>query len=90
MTLPFVAPRSTNWAIGPFDTNVEQINNFYTMNVSQLVKRESNANKKGNLIRVSLEHRTLPLLAPRSTNWAIGLLDRNVEQINNFYTMNVC
>ena len=37
----------------------------------------------------SVEHRTLPLLAPRSTNWANGPLDTNVEQIHIFYAMNV-
>ena len=52
-------------------------------------KRENNANKKRNLVLVSLEHRSQPLLAPRPTNWVIGPFDTKVEQINNFYTMNV-
>ena len=54
------------------------------------LKRETNPNKKWNLVRMSLEHTTLPLLAPLSTDWASGPLDRNVLQINNFYAMNVC
>ena len=53
------------------------------------LKRESNPNKKWNLVRSSLEHRTLLLLAPRSTNWANGLLDTNVLQIKIFNAMNV-
>ena len=54
------------------------------------LKRETNPNKKWNLVRMSLEHTTLPLLEPRSTSWASGPLDINVLQINNFYAMNVC
>ena len=38
---------------------------------------------------MSLEHRTLPLLVSRSTDWAIGPLDTNVLQIYIFYVMNV-
>ena len=37
------------------------------------LKRESSPNKKWYLVRTSLEHSTLPLLAPRSTDWAKGL-----------------
>ena len=33
---------------------------------------------------MSLEHTTLPLLAPRSTKWANGAFDTNVAQINIF------
>ena len=33
---------------------------------------------------MSLEHTTLPLLAPRFTYWANGLFDTNVQQINIF------
>ena len=33
---------------------------------------------------MSLEHKTLPLLAPRTTDWANGRFDTNVEQINKF------
>ena len=54
------------------------------------LKRETNPNKKWNLVSMSLEHTTLPLLAPRSTNWASGPLDTKVLQINNLYAMNVC
>ena len=52
------------------------------------LKRETNPNKKWNLVRMSLEHTTLPLLAPLSTDWASEPLDRNVLQINNFYATN--
>ena len=38
------------------------------------LKRESNPNKKWNLVRMSFEHRTLPFLAPRSTEWLILIL----------------
>ena len=38
---------------------------------------------------MSLEHRTLPLLVPRSTDWANGPPDTNVHHINSFYAMNV-
>ena len=31
---------------------------------------------------MSLEHRTLQLLAPRSTDWANAPFDTNVQQIN--------
>ena len=51
------------------------------------LKRESNRNKKWYLVRISLEHWTLPLLAPCSTNWANRPFDTKREQINNFYTM---
>ena len=54
------------------------------------LKSETNPNKKWNLVRESLEHTTLPLLAPRSTDWASGPLHTNALQINNFYAMNVC
>ena len=53
------------------------------------LKRESNPNKKWNLFRTSLEHTTLPLLAPRSTNWASEPLDTSVVQANNVYAVNV-
>ena len=45
-------------------------------------KGESNPNIKWNLARVSLEHTTLPLSVPRSTNWANGAFDTNEEQDN--------
>ena len=32
------------------------------------LKRESNPNKKKDLVRMTLEHTTLPLLAPRSAH----------------------
>ena len=54
------------------------------------VKRETNANKKWNLVRMSLELTALTLLAPGFTDWAGGPLDTNGIQINNFYAMNVC
>ena len=38
---------------------------------------------------MGLEHTTLRLLAPRSTDWANWPLDTNVPQINIFYAMNV-
>ena len=66
-TLPLLAPRSTDWADGTFDTNIEQINIFMQWMCANYLKRETNPNKKWNLVRMSLEHRTLPLLAPRST-----------------------
>ena len=37
---------------------------------ANFLKREGNPNKKWNLVRMSLERMTLPLLAPRSTDWA--------------------
>ena len=39
---------------------------------------------------MSLEHGTVPLLAPRSTDWANGPLDTNVLENNVFNAMNVC
>ena len=59
------------------------------MNVRKLIKTESNPNKKWDLARVSLERTTLPLLAPRSTNWANVPVDTNVQQVNLFNAMNV-
>ena len=53
------------------------------------LKRESNPNKKWNLISMSLEHSNLRLLAPRSTNWAMGPFYTSVEENNIFNTMNV-
>ena len=38
-TLPLVAPRSTDWASRPLDTNVLKINNLYAMNVGKLLKK---------------------------------------------------
>ena len=52
-------------------------------------KRESNANKKRSFVRVSLEYRTLKLLASRPTNWANVTLDTSVLQIKIFNVMNV-
>ena len=51
------------------------------MNVRKFLKRESNPSKKWNLVSMSFEHTTLPLLAPSSTNWANLPLDTNVKQI---------
>ena len=48
------------------------------------LKRESDPNEKWNLVHMSLEHRILPLWAPRSTDWANGPFDTNVEQLNIF------
>ena len=53
------------------------------------LKRETNPNKKTNLVRMCLEHTTASLLAPRSTDWASGPLNTNVLQIKNFYAVNV-
>ena len=83
-TLPLLVTRSTDWANVPLDTNVLQIKIFYATNLRKLIKRESNPNKKWNLVHRSLEHTTLPLLAPRSTDWANGAFDTNIEQINIF------
>ena len=54
------------------------------------LKRETDPNKKWNRVRMSLEHTALPLLAPRSADWASGPLDTNVLQINIFYAVNIC
>ena len=40
-----------------------------------------NPNKKWNVVRMTFEHMTLRLMAPRSTDWANGLFDTNVQQI---------
>ena len=88
-TVPLLAPRSTNWAKGPFDTNAEEIKIFKHWIYGNYLKSESNPNKKQNLVRMDLEHMALPLLAPRSTDWANGLFDTYVLQINNFYAMNI-
>ena len=48
------------------------------------LQRASIPNKKRNLVRMSLEHRTLLLLAPRSTDWANGAFDTTIQQINIF------
>ena len=86
-TLPLLAPRSTNWAKLPLDTNVQQINLLQAMNVRKYLKRESNPNKKWNLVRMSFEHSTLPLLAPCSTDCDNGAFDTNLRQIIIFYAM---
>ena len=51
--------------------NVLQINTFKPLIYAKDLKRESNPPKKRNLVRTSLEHRTSPLLAPRSTDWLL-------------------
>ena len=89
MTLQLLAPRSTDWANGPLDARVLQISSFYGVNVGKLLKKECNPNRKWILFRMSLEHRTLPLSAPRSTDWASGPLDANVHQISGFYEVNI-
>ena len=61
-TVPLLAPRSTNRANGPIDTNAEEIKIFKHWIYGNYLKRESNPNKKSNLVHMSLEHRTLPLL----------------------------
>ena len=38
-TLALLVPRSTNWAKGPFDTNILRINSFYEMNIRSLFKK---------------------------------------------------
>ena len=53
--LTLLEPRYTDWANRPFDRNVEQINIFKHWINANYLKRESN------LVRLSLEHRTLPL-----------------------------
>ena len=65
----------------PTELTDHLIQMYSKFNYLNYLKRESDPNKKGNLVRISLEHRTLPLLAPRSTNWANGPLDTNVLQI---------
>ena len=45
------------------------------MNLRKYLKIESNPNKKWNPLGMSLEHKTLPLFAPRSTDWANGAFD---------------
>ena len=45
------------------------------------LKRESNLNKKWNLVRMSLEQTTLLLLAPRSTDLANAAFDTSVQRI---------
>ena len=40
-TLSLLAPRSTDWANGPLDTNVLQIKNFYAVNVCKLLKKRN-------------------------------------------------
>ena len=50
------------------------------MNVRKYLKNESNASKKWNLLGMSLEHTTLPLLlVPRSTDWANWAFDTKVH-----------
>ena len=61
-TLPLLAPRSTDWASGPLATNVLQINNFDAMDVWNYLKRETNPNKKWNLVRMSLENTTFTVI----------------------------
>ena len=46
------------------------------------LKRESNPNKKWNLVCMSLEHMALALLAARSSDWANGPF--HTKQINIF------
>ena len=52
----------------PTELTDHLIQMYSKFNYLNYLKRESDPNKKGNLVRISLEHRTLPLLAPRSTN----------------------
>ena len=54
------------------------------------LKKETNPTEKWNLVRMSFEHMTLPLLVPRSTDWASGPLDISALQISSFCAMNVC
>ena len=84
MTLCLLAPRSTNWANLPLDINVLQINSVFAMNVCKLVKKRKQSKWKVNVVRVSLEHTTLPLLVPRSTNWANRAFDINEQEMNIF------
>ena len=93
MTLPLLAPRSTYWANGPYDTNVLQINRFYAMNVRKLLKlKEKVIQMKSEIWSVYDSRRhyfQLPLLVPRSTDWANGPFDTNILQNNICYAMNV-
>ena len=73
-TLPLPAQRSTDWASGPLDTYVLQVNNFDAVNVCKLLKKRNNPNKKWNRVRMSSEHATLAFSPPRSTDWASGPL----------------
>ena len=41
MTLPLLAPRSTDWASGPLDITTHQINSFYTINACKLLKKRN-------------------------------------------------
>ena len=50
--LTVVSTRSTDWTNGSFDTNVGQINIFMQWMYAKYLKRESNLNKKLNLVRV--------------------------------------
>ena len=56
---------------------------YSKFNYLNYLKRESDPNKKRNLIRMSLEHMTLPLWATRFTDWANRSFDTNVERIKN-------
>ena len=53
------------------------------------LKRETNPDKKWILVRMSLEHTTLALLARRSTDWASGPFVTNMLQNNIVNAVNV-
>ena len=84
-TLPLSVPRSTNWANGAFDTIEEQDNILKHWIYGNYLKRF----KQKVMVRMSLEHMTLSLVAPRSTDWANRPFDTNVLQNNIFNAMNV-
>ena len=59
---------------------------FMQWMMANYLKRESNSNKKWNLVR--LEHGILRLVAFRFTDWTIAPLDASVLQINPLHAMN--
>ena len=52
ITLPLSAPRSTDWANGPLDTNVLHINSSYAMNAGKLNKKEKVIQTKSEICSV--------------------------------------
>ena len=58
------------------------------MNVCKLLKKRKQSKEKV-MVHTSLEHMTLPLLAPRSTDWANRPFDINILQNNVLNATNV-
>ena len=81
--LPLLAPSSTDWASGPFDTNVLKVTFLKQRVYASNLKRESNPNKKWDIVRKSLEHRTV-FISTTLYRLSKRTIQSNIEQIDIF------